>query len=51
MFFEDNDGGVDDKKAILHANDWYVYMNQKEAIIKGGYFEENVGSDGKKVLW
>ena len=37
MVFEDNDGGVDDKKALLHAKMWYVYVNEKENIIKGGY--------------
>ena len=27
IVFEDNDGGVDDKKSILHAKRWDVYMN------------------------
>ena len=29
MVFEDNDGGVDDTKALLHANRWDVYVNEK----------------------
>ena len=27
MVFEDNDGGVDDKKALLHTKKWDVYVN------------------------
>ena len=37
MVFEDNDGGVDDAKALLHAKRWYIYVNEKEKIVKGGY--------------
>ena len=48
MFFEDNNGGVDNKKALLHVKRWYVYVNEKEKIIKGGYLVEVVGYDGKK---
>ena len=29
MFFDDNNGGVDDEKMILHNKMWYVYMNKK----------------------
>ena len=29
MVFEDNNGGVDDKKAFLHDKRWYVYVNKK----------------------
>ena len=29
MVFEDNDGGLDDKKALLHAKRWDVYVNEK----------------------
>ena len=29
VVFEDNDGGVDDKKALLHAKSWDVYVNEK----------------------
>ena len=38
MMFKDDDGGVDDKKGILHIKRWDVYMNEKENIIKGGYY-------------
>ena len=51
VVIEDNDGGADDKKALLHAERWDVYVNEKENIIKGGYFVEVVGSDWKKVIW
>ena len=51
MFFEYNDGGVDDKKVFIHANMWDFYVNKKEALIKGGCLVEVVSSDGKKVLW
>ena len=27
MVFEDNEGGVDDKKALLHAKRWDLYVN------------------------
>ena len=50
MVFEDNDGGVDHNKALLHAERLDVYVNEKENIIKGGYFLEVVGSDWKKVI-
>ena len=29
IFFEDNDGGVDNQKVILHNKKWDVYMNEK----------------------
>ena len=29
MVFEDNGGGVDDKKVLLHAKRWDVYVNEK----------------------
>ena len=37
MVSEDNDGGVDDKKSLLHAKRWDVYVNEKEKLVKGGY--------------
>ena len=43
--------GVDDNKALLHSKRWDVYVNEKEKLIKGGYFMEVVGHDGNKVLW
>ena len=51
IFFQDNDGWLDDQKVILHNKRRDVYMNKKEAIIKGGYFVEVSGSDKKKILW
>ena len=29
MFFEDNSGGVDKKKALIHARKWDVYNLEK----------------------
>ena len=29
MVFEENDGGVDDAKELLHAKRWDVYVNEK----------------------
>ena len=49
IFFEDNGGGVDDKKVLLHAKRWDAYVNEKEKLIKGGYLVEVVVSDRKKV--
>ena len=49
--FEENDGGVEDAKALLHAKRWYVYVNEKEKLVKGGYLVEVVGHDKKKVIW
>ena len=34
LVFKDNDGGVDDKKALLHDKRWDVYVNEKVNIIK-----------------
>ena len=51
MFFENNDRGVDDNKALLHAKMWYVYMNEKEKVLNGGYSVEVSVHDGKKFLW
>ena len=51
MVFEDNNGGVDTIKAILHANKWYVFNSQKEALVKGGYYVQVSYKDSKKVIW
>ena len=37
IFFDENNGWVDDKKALLHAKRWDVYVNKKGKNIKGGY--------------
>ena len=29
MVFEDNDGGVDNAKELLHAKRWDLYVNEK----------------------
>ena len=34
--FEENEGGVD-KKALLHAKRWGLYLNEKEKLVKGKY--------------
>ena len=36
---------------MLHAKRWYLYVNEKENIVKGGYSVEVVGHDKKKVIW
>ena len=51
MVFEYNAGGVDDAKALLHTKSWYIYVNEKENPVKGGYLVEVFGHDKKKVLW
>ena len=38
IFFKENDEGVDDKKFIIHTNRWHVYTDEKEVLIKGGYY-------------
>ena len=37
MVFEENYGGLDDAKALLHAKRWYLYVNETEQLVKGGY--------------
>ena len=49
--FEDNYGGVENAKALLHDKRWDVYVNENKKIIKGVYLVEVVGCDGNKVLW
>ena len=49
--FEDNEGGVDDKKELLHAKRWDLYVNKKEQLVKGNYSMEIVGHNKKKLLW
>ena len=33
--FKDNEGGVDDKKALIHAKRWDSYVNKEEQLVKG----------------
>ena len=51
MVFGDNDGGLDDAKALIYAKRWDVYVNENEKLVNGGYLVEVFGRDGKKVLW
>ena len=51
VVFEENYGRVDYKKALIHAKRWDVYVDEKENLIKVGYFVEVVGSDRRKVHW
>ena len=41
---------MDDKKALLHAKIWDLYVNKREQLAKGKYSVEVVGHDKKKVL-
>ena len=49
--FEDNEVGVDYKKALLNAKRWDLYVNKKEHLVKGKYLVEVAVHDNKKVLW
>ena len=51
MVFEENDGGVENAKALLHSKRWDVYVNAKLKLVKGGYLVEVVGHDKKKIIW
>ena len=51
MVFEDNEGGVENKKALLHAKIWYLYVNEKEQLVKGKYLVEVIGHDKKNVIY
>ena len=42
---------MDDKKALLHAKRWDLYVNEREQLVKGKYSVEVVGNDKKKVIW
>ena len=44
MVFEENDGGVDNTKALLHAKRWYIYVNDMENLVKGRYLVEFIGN-------
>ena len=50
MVFEENYGGLDDAKALLHAKKWDICVNDKENIVNGGYSLEVVGHEKKEVL-
>ena len=48
--FKENEGGVDDKKSLLHAKRWDLCVNEKEKLVKGKYLVEVIGHDKKKVI-
>ena len=48
--FEDNEGGADDRKALLHAKRRDLYVTRREQLAKVKYSAEVVGHDKKKVL-
>ena len=50
LFFKDNNGEVDEKKALIHARRWDVYNSEKEALVKGGYSVEVYDKDRRKVV-
>ena len=50
MVFEDNNGGVDGTKVLLHAKKQDVYNSEKEALVKCGYSIEFSEKDRKKVI-
>ena len=51
MVFEENYGGVDDAKALLHAKRLDVYLNENKNLVKGGYLVGFFVHYRKKVLW
>ena len=51
IVFEDNNGGGDGQKDLLHANKWNVYNKVKEALIKVGYQVEVSDKDRQKIIW
>ena len=51
IVFEDNNGGVDGTKALLHANKWNVYNLDKEALVKDEYLVEVDDKEGKTLIW
>ena len=48
---EDNAGGVDDEKTLLHAKRWDIYVNKRGKLVKGGYLVEVFIHDKKKFIW
>ena len=41
---------MDDKKELLHAKRWDLYVNEKEKLVKGNYSVDAVGHGKKNVL-
>ena len=51
MVFEDNNGGVNGVKDLLHDNNWDVYNSEKQALVNSWYLVEVADKEGKKVIW
>ena len=51
MVFKENYWGVDGAKALIRANRWDVYVNEKENLVKGGYLVEVVSYEKRKIIW
>ena len=51
IIFEDNNGGVNGTKALLHAKKWDVCNLEKDVLVKGGYSVKVADKDGKEVIW
>ena len=51
MVLKDNNEGVNNAKAFMHANRWDTYVNETGKLVKGGYLVEFVGHDKKKFFW
>ena len=51
MIFEDNNGGMDGTKALLHAKKWDVYNSEKQALVKGGCLFEVSDKDWKRLIY
>ena len=51
MVFEDNNGGVDGVKDLLHDNNWDVYNSEKKALVNSGSLVEVADKEGKKLIW
>ena len=47
---EDNNGGVDGKKAFLHEKRRDAYHSDKDALVKAGYLVEVSDKDRKKII-
>ena len=50
IVFKDIEVWIDDEKYLLHVKRWDVGMRDKKALIKGGYYLEESGSDGKSCF-
>ena len=51
MVFEQNEVGIDNKKALVHANRWDVYMREKMSLSNVGYYVKVSDSDGNNIIF